>query len=122
MDVNKNQILSTLRIKLSLSLDEVDGRCYTRRGFKEGDSQMAQSAEKNIKERSSLYPMFSIKEIVDFINEIVKASFNLCQPKSKRPINIYLIVRINQKQAKLSTGVKVYPGIIIFQIPLWRVW
>ena len=41
-----------------------------------------------------------------FINEIVKASFNLCQPKSKRPINIYLIVRINQKQAKLSTGVK----------------
>ena len=50
-----------------------------------------------------------------FINEIVKASFNLCQPKSKRPINIYLIVRINQKQAKLSTGVKVYPGITIFQ-------
>ena len=49
MDVNKNQILSTLRIKLSLSLDEVDGRCYTRRGFKEVDSQMAQSAEKNIK-------------------------------------------------------------------------
>ena len=44
-----------------------------------------------------------------FINEIVKASFNLCHPKSKRPINIYLIVRINQKQAKLSTGVKVYP-------------
>ena len=44
-----------------------------------------------------------------FINEIVKASFNLCQPKSKRPTNIYLIVRINQKQAKLSTGVKVYP-------------
>ena len=57
-----------------------------------------------------------------FINEIVKASFNLCQPKSKRPINIYLIVRINQKQAKLSTGVKVYPGTTIFQIPLWRVW
>ncbi|MGR5577018.1 phage integrase SAM-like domain-containing protein [Bacteroides thetaiotaomicron] len=44
-----------------------------------------------------------------FINEIVKASFNLRQPKSKRPTNIYLIVRINQKQAKLSTGVKVYP-------------
>lgn len=58
-----------------------------------------------------------------FINEIVKASFNLRQPnKSKRPTNIYLIVRINQKQAKLSTGVKVYPGITIFQIPLWRVW
>ena len=45
-----------------------------------------------------------------FINEIVKASFNLRQPKSKRPTNIYLIVRINQKQAKLSTGIKVYPG------------
>lgn len=44
-----------------------------------------------------------------FINEIVKASFNLRQPKSKRPTDIYLIVRINQKQAKLSTGVKVYP-------------
>lgn len=44
-----------------------------------------------------------------FINEIVKASFNLRQPRSKRPTNIYLIVRINQKQAKLSTGVKVYP-------------
>lgn len=44
-----------------------------------------------------------------FINEIVKASFNLRQPKSERPTNIYLIVRINQKQAKLSTGVKVYP-------------
>ena len=57
-----------------------------------------------------------------FINEIVKANFNLRQPKSERPTNIYLIVRINQKQAKLSTGVKVYPGIIIFQIPLWRVW
>ncbi len=44
-----------------------------------------------------------------FINEIVKASFNLRQPKSKGSTNIYLIVRINQKQAKLSTVVKVYP-------------
>lgn len=44
-----------------------------------------------------------------FINEIVKANFNLRQPQSERPTNIYLIVRINQKQAKLSTGVKVYP-------------
>lgn len=57
-----------------------------------------------------------------FINEIVKASFNYANLKVKRSINIYLIVRINQKQAKLSTGVKVYPGITIFQIPLWRVW
>ena len=36
-----------------------------------------------------------------FINEIVKAHFNLRQPKSERPTNIYLIVRINQKQALL---------------------
>lgn len=44
-----------------------------------------------------------------FINEIVKANFNLRQPKSRKPTNIYLVVRINQKQAKLSTGLKVYP-------------
>lgn len=35
-----------------------------------------------------------------FINEIVKANFDLHQLKSKRPTNIYLKVRINQKQAK----------------------
>ena len=44
-----------------------------------------------------------------FINEIVKANFNLRQPKSERPTNIYLIVHINQKQVKLPTGVKVCP-------------
>ncbi|MDC2364862.1 phage integrase SAM-like domain-containing protein [Bacteroides ovatus] len=44
-----------------------------------------------------------------FINETVSANFNLRQPKSRKPTNIYLVVRINQKQAKFSTGVKVYP-------------
>ena len=44
-----------------------------------------------------------------FINETVSANFNLRQPKSRKPTNVYLVVRINQKQAKFSTGVKVYP-------------
>lgn len=44
-----------------------------------------------------------------FINEVVRANFNLREPKSRKPTNIYLVVRINQKQTKLSTGVKVYP-------------
>lgn len=43
-----------------------------------------------------------------FINE-VKCNFNLRQPKSEHPTNIYLVVRINNKQVKLATGVKVYP-------------
>ena len=43
-----------------------------------------------------------------FINEIVKANFNLRQPKSERPTNIYLIVRINQKQAKLSKTLRFF--------------
>ena len=43
-----------------------------------------------------------------FFNE-VKASFNLRKPKSDRPTNIYLVCRINKKQVKLSTGVRVYP-------------
>ena len=103
MDVNKNQILSTLRIKLSLSLDEVDGRCYTRRGFKEGDSQMAQSAEKNIKERSSLYPMFSIKEIVDFINEIVKIGGKRVSINTIASV-LGFSVKTNSFRAKISTA------------------
>ena len=32
-----------------------------------------------------------------------------CQPKTNRPTNIYLVVYLNNKQVKLSTGVKVYP-------------
>lgn len=43
-----------------------------------------------------------------FFNE-VKASFNLRKPNSDRPTNIYLVCRINKKQVKLSTGVRVYP-------------
>ena len=39
----------------------------------------------------------------------VKANFNLRQPKREKPTNIYLVVRINNKQLKLATGVKVYP-------------
>lgn len=43
-----------------------------------------------------------------FVNEL-KANFNLRCPKSDKPTNIYLVCRINNKQVKLSTGVKVYP-------------
>lgn len=43
-----------------------------------------------------------------FFNE-VRASFNLREPKAHRPTNIYLVCRIDKKQVKLSTGVKVYP-------------
>jgi len=43
-----------------------------------------------------------------FFNE-VRASFNLRKPKSDRPTNIYLVCRIDKKQVKLSTGVRVYP-------------
>lgn len=44
-----------------------------------------------------------------FIHELMKVSFNLRQPKSERPTNIYMVVRIDKKQIKLATGVKVYP-------------
>ena len=44
-----------------------------------------------------------------FIKEI-KATFNLRKPKSNAPTNIYLVVRIQNKQTKLATGVKVYPS------------
>ena len=43
-----------------------------------------------------------------FINEI-KATFNLREPKGTKPTNVYLIVRMNRKQVKFATGVKVYP-------------
>jgi len=44
----------------------------------------------------------------NFLNEL-KASFCLRKPKSNRPTNIYMVCRIDGKQVKLSTGVKVYP-------------
>lgn len=43
-----------------------------------------------------------------FINE-VQAYFNLRQPKSEKPTNLYLVCRFNKKQIKLATGVKIYP-------------
>lgn len=43
-----------------------------------------------------------------FFNEIT-CSFNLRCPKSNKPTNLYLVTRINGKQLKLSTGVKLYP-------------
>ena len=39
----------------------------------------------------------------------VRASFNLRKPKSDKPTNIYLVCRVNGRQIRLSTGVKVYP-------------
>ena len=43
-----------------------------------------------------------------FINEM-QARFNLRKPRSEQPTNLYLVCRINNKQVKLSTGVKIYP-------------
>ena len=43
-----------------------------------------------------------------FINEM-QDRFNLRKPRSEKPTNLYLVCRINNKQVKLSTGVKIYP-------------
>ena len=43
-----------------------------------------------------------------FINQM-QCNFNLREPKANKPTNIYLVVYLNNKQVKLSTGVKVYP-------------
>lgn len=43
-----------------------------------------------------------------FLNGM-KCSFNLREPKSLRPTNIYMVCRINNKQIKLATNVKVFP-------------
>lgn len=43
-----------------------------------------------------------------FINEM-QASFVLRQPKANKPTNVYLVCRVQGKQIKLTTGVKVYP-------------
>lgn len=43
-----------------------------------------------------------------FFNE-VHVRFHLRNPKINKPTNIYLVCRINGKQVKLATGVKVYP-------------
>ncbi|WP_395583513.1 site-specific integrase [Bacteroides thetaiotaomicron] len=39
----------------------------------------------------------------------MQARFNLRKPRSEKPTNLYLVCRINNKQVKLSTGVKIYP-------------
>lgn len=44
-----------------------------------------------------------------FIDEI-RCNFNLREPKADKPTNIYLVASVNNKQVKLSTGVKVYPS------------
>lgn len=43
-----------------------------------------------------------------FINEI-GCNFNLRNPKSEKPTNVYFVARVRNKQIKLSTGVRVYP-------------
>lgn len=43
-----------------------------------------------------------------FINEI-SCNFTLRQPKSEKPTNVYFVTRVQKKQIKLSTGVRVYP-------------
>ena len=39
----------------------------------------------------------------------IEAHFNLRTNKSKKPEMVYLVVRIDGRQYKLSSGVKVYP-------------
>lgn len=43
-----------------------------------------------------------------FINEI-NGHFNLREPKGSKPTMVFFVVRINGRQIKLSTGMKVYP-------------
>ena len=49
-----------------------------------------------------------------FINQM-QCNFNLRQPKANKPTNIYLVVYLNNKQVKLSTGVKVYPRTLEYK-------
>ena len=44
-----------------------------------------------------------------FITEM-KCSFVLREPNSTKPTRVFMYARINQRQCKLSTGVKVYPS------------
>jgi len=43
-----------------------------------------------------------------FIHEI-NAHFNLREPKNRKPTTVFMVVRINGRQLKLSTQMKVYP-------------
>lgn len=44
-----------------------------------------------------------------FANEL-RHHFNLRHPKCQRPTMVFLVVRINREQVKISTGMKVYPS------------
>ena len=46
---------------------------------------------------------------MQFFSEELRCRFNLRKPKSKKPTNIYMLIRLNGKQYKLTTEVKVYP-------------
>lgn len=47
--------------------------------------------------------------MMQFFPEELRCRFNLRKPKSKKPTNIYMLIRLNGKQYKLTTEVKVYP-------------
>lgn len=46
---------------------------------------------------------------MQFFPEELRCTFNLRKPNGKKPTNIYMFIRLNGKQYKLTTGVKVYP-------------
>lgn len=48
-----------------------------------------------------------IKEQI-FANEL-RHHYNLRNPKGHKPTMVFLVVRINKEQVKISTGMKVYP-------------
>ena len=45
-----------------------------------------------------------------FLNEL-KANFNLRKASGNKPTLVYLVVSLNGKQYKLTTGLKVYPSM-----------
>ena len=47
---------------------------------------------------------------MQFFPEELRCTFNLRKPNGKKPTNIYMVVRMNGKQYKLTTGLKVYPS------------
>ena len=47
---------------------------------------------------------------MQFFPEELRCTFNLRKPNDKKPTNIYMVVRMNGKQYKLTTGLKVYPS------------
>lgn len=47
---------------------------------------------------------------MQFFPEELRCTFNLRKPNDKKPTNIYMVVRMNGKQYKLTTRLKVYPS------------